>query len=420
MNILKDFVVVDSLRSQSASTSNIWFLRNVISDKLYVMKIFLIAADQEESVVLHEKRIYQIITKSLIWNGVRNFVPLRGHGILTLAELEKYLLTSNAFKISSRALRANFRHNMNALVLDALDSIIKLDSSRPVFDDPLPDGLSSFIITPFVDGLTFDKIALMPDLKPRQLNTIMAELLLSTYILSRNYNLTHGDIHLENIFISDVFSPRDIFVDRYLIVFNNRVYSMRNKLTPYIYDFDRGTIKGEKNPLPDFLSDAGNCNLFFKNQDIGKLICGFNSIIKKRIEEGLMPPRTYNQVMSRITPYIKSDAILRRFKMNDTASFSCWLGELCGPESNLIDAEGLLTFFLKQTCENIPYYELTSRHPFVQDLLSQVLEIEVDVGNIYKTMLENIVFVRKVPREEIYQHVETVVRKAITNIEPNL
>ena len=195
---------------------------------------------------------------------------------------------------------------------------------------------------------------------------------------------------------------------------------MSNSLTPYIYDFDRGTIKDEVSPLPDFFSRYGSCHKFFINQDIGRIICGYNSLLKRRVYEGTMTQREQKKIMSTIEPFVGSKQILKRLHSDDDTSLKCWLGELCGPESDKIDAEGLLMYFLTKTCRNIAYWELTPSHPFIKGLLTQALELDVDVENIYKIMLENIVFVRKQPLAEVYKHVTKVIRAAIAAVEPNL
>ena len=140
----------------------------------------------------------------------------------------------------------------------------------------------SILCTKNMNAKTLKKILNDVSLTRQNLLEIMFILSISCYVMSM-CNMTHNDLHTENIFIE---TSSSINTYKYIIGENENDYDeyiIRSKYNTYIYDFDRAYVQhmGVNPLLLDWAcDDYFQCNKYIDNKDIIFILSQIHAIIK--------------------------------------------------------------------------------------------------------------------------------------------
>lgn len=327
---LSDFILIKGLESNSASSTDIWVVKELEDEKdedfdsgqEYIMKIFIekirfkddtsskfkytIPVLDDFSLLKGEIDLYQLIKKQLIKNrNVRNIVPIKT--VVDFDSTEEYEFLVKSIEPTNEKQRANIIRNMiyNALFMLGMESSrtnIKRVSSNSVYPPSIDmitshpryevyytntssyepnTGTYSFtqykmksIVTPYIKGDTFNDYLYdhRDTITPQELMRYVYILLVTNYQMSE-VGINQNDLHWGNILMDASFTGSKKFLKKYFIFMDDLYIFIDLKYTLFMYDFDRAVVINQPNTILQKYQHGGNCPEFNEKRDFLKTLC---------------------------------------------------------------------------------------------------------------------------------------------------
>ena len=308
-NIQSDVYRIEGIASNSASPTDSWILyfkNNVISENKIVttafMKIYINpeyykrVSDNRTNpnyeydlyalyALDYETRVYRDVIKPLIIKNIcPNFVKYINSAInCTYKNLLEFLtdgkLRNNNIVINNNQCNKNLNRNISYMYNQL--------QNRPAVQDNLPNYPFKEIYNTSRFNIILNETINKPYLSiERWLKTgrnidsiefwnILFQICYGCYCMSLS-RMNHNDLHSQNVYIEDLGKNIEIIyiINKVPIIINSR-YKVK------IYDFDRGFVERLGNNMINEYNcgSVSQCNEFFENKDIIKILCYVNRIL---------------------------------------------------------------------------------------------------------------------------------------------
>jgi hypothetical protein len=195
----------------------------------------------------YEARLYKYITENIIMRNVSpNFVPIFSASSCDVSEMID-IFEKNAFKGSDRI-------------------VTKLKFINKVFGDTVT---LNFIITGSGHKMVkFKEVLEDLNLTSEEAGNVIFQAMYAFYIMDK-YNIFHGDLHAENLFVQILDSPVNLSFS-----INGRNVRFATKYIFKVYDFDRGYLEDlGPNSKNDDYTESGMDNSMRRNIDFAHFLC---------------------------------------------------------------------------------------------------------------------------------------------------
>lgn len=382
---LSDFILIKGLESNSASSTDIWVVKEVEdkkdedfeSDQEYIMKVFIekilfkddtaskfrytIPVLDDFNLLNGEISIYQLIKKQLINNrNVRNIVPIKTSTEFNSTQEYEFLVKS--IKPTNKKQQQNIVRNMiyNALYMLGFEESrtnIKKISSNSVYPQSVYNimgqpnyevyynnitaspsrpntGTYSFveykmksIVTPYIKGSTFHDY--LKDnsntLTPEELMRYVYILLVTNYQMSE-VGINQNDLHWQNILMDANFTGSKNFAKKYFTFMDDNCIYIDLKYTLFIYDFDRAVVINQPNKILKKYQHGGNCPEFHKKRDFLKTLCILHKYLESNMKFFNKDYRsTFEKIKNDLMNVVIQTEYIRK-SIKKAGDRSCWLG----------------------------------------------------------------------------------------------
>ena len=306
--------IINGIPSNSASLTDIIQLLDK-DNKLYILKMYIDKYKNTETKIgeyyRHEFKIYEYLKKYLIENNnyqIRNILPIEKNFSMSFLDFYKKLCTDVSL-MDSKLLLINlilntaymfelknvyikrrdrdsitdktalvFRKNIDINVKEKLNKINPKQLNQlnnfkiSLKSDPIDLHSIVFggIISPKLENYNFsDYIKTQPEIE--NIYDYLFIIGLTSYSMA-NLGINQNDLHWNNILMDKNFVPKNRN-KQYMIYYNDEIIPIDLEYTPYIYDFDRGAIRGKYIKFLQNTRSGGNCPNFNEKRDLLKTIC---------------------------------------------------------------------------------------------------------------------------------------------------
>lgn len=347
MVILSSFEFVEGRKVDSASPTDMWKIRNKITKKEYMIKLFVysigytdkrVEKNTSSTVALleHEIRVYCTFKKYLIKEkNIRNILPYNTTKIVKFHDLFDFVLNNTQLK--SKELLHNFIQNTKYMLnlSGYSDNREKIDSAPNSWfletNLPEPYDIYKFkyalCITNFIGGIQSSKkpTTLTDAISYHRwdvssLSKILCVLFTTIYKMAL-LGFNQNDLHWSNIFVTDkYFGPTKWHLPNYLLVFNNKTYMITSKYTPVIFDFDRASMFGNYMKILEGGKKGGNCPEYHLKRDFLRTLCNLYRHIDEELKSEDM-----NIFKKEILEFIDDDKLRYTIKNPPSDERACWL-----------------------------------------------------------------------------------------------
>jgi hypothetical protein len=300
------FRIVQGIPSKSASSSDIFIVKDLKDHKEYFFKMFIdhytlnikttnkiksgkmLSADTQQ--LIREIRFYKTLREQVIIpHNSRNFLCIQGDGFFNTTEYIDLVLKST--QLSYNQVSQNVIQN-TLYMLSQSENREAIDTKRPEisfvennysmsekswidFSQPI---FYRFMMTPKIQNMYLEKglaQELNKGLNAKGFMNYIFILFLNQYIMSC-YGMNQNDLHWANILMDDTyFGPSSLHCRQYLLVYDQEVLLIQNRYILYMYDFDRSVKQGEYFSAlndPNLIS-GGNCPEYHPKRDFIRTLC---------------------------------------------------------------------------------------------------------------------------------------------------
>jgi hypothetical protein len=295
---------VDGLASNSASPVITWIITlqkpykntNKLFLKIHLNPTYLnpemkvidnkkfVDLQRKTAGLIYENDVYRKIIKPLINKNIcTNFIKNFGSGKSCDYEDLLSCLLNNTLSDKRKILtNEECVHNLNR----SIAFIYEMDKGRPSINDIEPkisNEMSKILYEKFKNfkfnilinevlenSITFGDYIFERTHKPQDFWAILFQLSVACYAMSLS-KMNHNDAHVNNIFL------KKFDKDEYMLYYINEIpVIIKSSYKVFIYDFDRSYVEslGVNYLLTDkTCRDTSQCNKFFENKDIIKILC---------------------------------------------------------------------------------------------------------------------------------------------------
>lgn len=234
--------------------------------------------------LIYENDVYRKIINPLIKNNIcTNFIKNFGSGKeCSYEDLLNFLLNNTISDQKKLLTYEECIHNLNR----SIAFIYEMDKDRPSINDIEPkisDKISQDLYEKFKNfgfniianevlenSITFGEYIFEKIHTPQDFWSILFQLAFACYSMSLS-KMNHNDAHVNNIFL------KKFDKDEYMLYYINDISVIfKTSYKVFIYDFDRSYVEslGINYLLTDkTCRDTSQCNKFFENKDIIKILC---------------------------------------------------------------------------------------------------------------------------------------------------
>lgn len=431
------FRIVEGIPSKSASSTDMFIVRDNRNEKVYFLKMFIdhytlniktlttikksskITIDTEQ--LVREIQFYKTLReKIIIPHNVRNLICIQGEGSFSTSEYIDLILKST--KLSYNQVLQNAKEN-TLYMLYLKDSREPIDSKRPeisFIENNYPVSENSwidfsqpffyrFMITPKIQSLSLDKglaKELERGMNAKEFMNYMFIVFLTNYILA-SYGLNQNDQHWGNILMDESYSGASrLHKKHYLIVYDQEVILIQNRYMLYMYDFDRSVQEGKRFDVlndPNLVS-GGNCPDYHPKRDFIRTICNIYRFIQEEEKSDYMD---FASIQSDILGFVSNPRLRELIKKDyHEVQNSCLLQDFdkisvsCKPN------------LLKDVASNVEILEWAlSKTDYKRFRISELLDVEKNGRNSsyysnVKSVLTSFAKVVPVNKESIYANIQ--------------
>jgi len=298
----------------------------------------------------HELLIYQRLTKELISNPflhIRNIVPLNESIQYTFEEFYRKLcqdLQSNT--LSSHQLLRNLVEN-TLFMLGQTKTRVKINQEKTI-DHPLSmDALKDYglnhlnllstqftgMVTPKMESLSFSSFFYHHITTVPELMDYLFLILITQFAMSE-IGINQNDLHWGNILVDHHYvAPHQ--TRHYLLMYEDSLLWIDKPYTPYLYDFDRASIRGQKIPHLQLVKHGGNCPTFHPKRDLLKTLC---CLYHACVHKSKTQPAFSTIARFIMRQLITSPSIKKNIRSTNA---SCWMETARGKNSMLCNNKEL-------------------------------------------------------------------------------
>jgi len=338
------------IASHSASKTDIWigtYSEKEGKESKVIVKLFVdryqlnhrpYSSGQE---YMHELSVYQYLTQELVLNPIyqiRNIIPLVTTVQYSYHELLDQLKTD--LSLDTKTIQYNLLQNtLYMLGISAQKKRQKINQRRalPTFspqdnDIPLSDGKTLNLLQTHYVGMVTPKMQMCSLSNFISKGFIQSDsdfmeylfILFMTLFAMSKKGINQNDLHWGNVIMDRVFRKK-YQVRSYFIVYENNLIFINKRYTPYIYDFDRASVRHKYISFLQHYKKGGNCPTFHSKRDLLKTICcayhaanSYSRSLASSLLENLVLSPTLRHQIRQTNP-------------------SCWLTSVSGTDSLLCD-----------------------------------------------------------------------------------
>jgi hypothetical protein len=383
------FRIVQGIPSKSASSTDIFIVKDLRDKKEYFFKMFIdhyklniktptkiksqqmISADTEQ--LIREIRFYKTLREQIIIpHNVRNLLCVQGDGFFNTTEYLDLVLKSTplSYNQASQNVQQNTLYMLsqveNREAIDTKRSEVSfIENNYPIsknswidFSQPI---FYRFMMTPKIQNMTLEtglEQELNRGLDAKGFMNYIFILFLSQYIMSC-YGLNQNDLHWGNILMDDKYiGPSSLHSKKYLIVYDQEVLLIQNRYILYMYDFDRSVRQGEYFSVlndPNLIS-GGNCPDYHPKRDFIRTVCMIYRFIRDQNKSSIS---AFSDIQTDILNLFISDSHVRELIEKDRHMYqnSCLLEDFdkvslsCKPTllKNVASNDTILNWSLTKT-----------------------------------------------------------------------